>query len=254
MRRHQGITGPLESRPPARSGGVPGALVALFQTSGLLGTFEGVVADILGPAADQLFEGLQISLIESSCCLFVVRSVAGHCGQEATESFTYAAGSLFARLGLDRLFDEATESAGDPTRLGFEPLPVAREEGDLAARDTKLGSAGTAHRERRLSLQDFVEGTAQIEVDLATCFEVEDEREIGAIFIEALFEDGEHFAERSEREAPGPGEGGIEGRCFHGGNITRVKLVVNITRVIFDEPALVEAGARPLGGPGRGRL
>src|SRR5204863_32637 len=77
----------------------------------------------------------RVRLEERARRLLVVRPVAGHAREEATERGLDPPHALVPGALLDHVLDEPPQGARDPRVLLFEPVPVPGQERPFAARD-----------------------------------------------------------------------------------------------------------------------
>src|SRR4029079_9842238 len=88
---------------------------------------------------------------------------------ERGDAVARAASPLGSRLSLACLVDQTADCGRDAVRLVLEPIPVTREQRDLASDNAELWPAGTGFGgPGARPLEDVVERSAEVEVDLLT--------------------------------------------------------------------------------------
>src|SRR4051812_19001356 len=211
------------------------------------GELSYVLANILGPQLGQLAEAFAVTRKQGSRCLLETGPVAGHDGHEPVGSLLRLADAILALVRTPGLLHEFAERDRSSTGLGVEPIPVPRQQRDLARDDPQLRTAGSARWvgdrggpfavRLRQPQQHLFGGSAEIHLDRLAGGVVEDQHLLSAV-------DGGLGLQRDLREFTGRDaaravEGGAMGlkSCGHArrsllpGVYIRVKLKVNITRV-----------------------
>jgi len=195
--------------------------------------------DVLRPPGDERLEPRRVRLEERARRLLVVRPVAGHAREEATERGLDPPHALVPGALLDRVLDEPPQGARDPRVLLLEPVPVPGQERHLAARDPELRPARPWPGRR--ALEHLVQGAAEIEVHLPPRPHVEHEHELRGIPVEAVLQHGQDVPKDAVRYLPDPRESHKSIGDFHAGHITRVKQLSQyypgvIRRSVADAP------------------
>src|SRR5262245_66444166 len=190
------------------------ALVAGAQERHLL---ERERPDVLRPPGDERLEPRRVRLEERARRLLVVRPVAGHAREEATERGLDPPHALVPGVLLDRVLDEPPQGARDPRVLLLEPVPVPGQERHLAARDPELRPARPGPGRR--ALEHLVQGAAEIEVHLPPRPHVEHEHELRGIPVEAVLQHGQDVPKDAVGYLPGRRERDEAMSGFHAGYI-----------------------------------
>src|SRR6185437_1266402 len=132
-----------------------------------------VRAHILRPSTRELGKLLVVGGEQRARRFLEVWKVAGHRPHDTRKGGAHSAGFLRTRLPLSCFVNEATQRGRDSVRLFLEPLPMARQERNLATDDAELGAPRPVATRGRFSLEHLSETAAQIKVDLPTSVIVE---------------------------------------------------------------------------------
>ena len=136
------------------------------------------------PARDRSFEALAVASIQRSVRLLEAREISRNRRDEAVDRVLRIARSIAVAVGDARRVDQSPQRRGRPATLALQPLPVTRQQRDLAPDDSELGAAPPS-RARSAGLRlwqlcpkprgDVLDRPAEIEVELATARVVEDQ-------------------------------------------------------------------------------
>src|SRR5690606_21606015 len=147
-----------------------------------LGQAQQVLAHVRRPAGDQLLEPGAVTPVEGAVGLLEARPVAGQRGHRAARRRRGPPGARPRRLVADGLLDESAQGRRRASRLVGQPVPVPREQRDLAGDDAQLGPAGPARLgSGQVALEDLLEGPAQLEVHLPAGGVVEDQQVLAGV-------------------------------------------------------------------------
>src|SRR3954471_9063510 len=211
------------------------------------GELSCVLANILGPRLDQLVEAVAVTGKQGARCLLETGPVAGHDGHEPVRGLLRLADAILAFVRTPGLLHEFAERDRSPAGLGVEPIPVPRQQRNLARDDAQLRTAWSARcvGDRggllavRLSQpqQHLFGGSAEIHLDGLAGGVVEDQHLLAVV--DSGLDLQRDLREVAGRDAPRAVECGAMGlkSCMHGeypcfaAFYIRVKLEVNITRV-----------------------
>src|SRR5438128_2689498 len=103
-----------------------------------------VNADVLGPRGDERIKTRPIAGEQRARGLLEVRKIARHRRHEAVSDFARTAHAVRAAAGAARLLDQLAQRDRSAAGLTCEPVPMARQQRDLARDDAKLRTAGAA--------------------------------------------------------------------------------------------------------------
>jgi hypothetical protein len=133
-----------------------------------------VRAHVVGPRSELLLEARQVPRVERAHGFFKARQIAAHCRQEAVRPVLRAADLLAGVPLLARHFHQLAQRDRSAAGLRIEPVPVTRQQGDLARDDAQPRSASPGRSVFRLlrcgdlplrARRDFLWRAAQIQVD-----------------------------------------------------------------------------------------
>src|SRR3954469_8675152 len=108
------------------------------------GELSCVLANILGPRLGQLVEAVAKTRKQGPRRLLETGPVAGHDGHEPVGGLLRLADAILALVRTPGLLHEFAERDRSSTGLGVEPIPVPRQQRDLARDDPQLRTAGSA--------------------------------------------------------------------------------------------------------------
>src|ERR1700728_647208 len=218
-------------RPPLSCGG-------FLSVQGVRRQLPGMIADVLRPAVDQPIEGRRVAGKQSARGLFKTGTISSHDGNETISRVLRRANPILAGVRPHGVLHQLAESNRCAARLAGKPIPVPRQQGDLAGDHAKLRASRAAlcfGRRRiagRISLRHLFVRAPQIEVHLLASHRVEDQDGLNVLNRNGLPGRLGDTRDFTGRAAHGACEG-EDARIFDHANIsgaycTRINLRVNL--------------------------
>src|SRR5689334_22875991 len=107
-----------------------------------------MAADIRGPVGDQLVETLGVTCEQRADRFLEMRPVAGHRVHETIGGLLREADAIGAGVVAPRLVDQFADRDRGAALLLRQPVPMPRQQRDLARDDAELWAARSARRGR----------------------------------------------------------------------------------------------------------